>query len=116
MTQARVEAAKQAINEALALFQQRWLLRVVWELRAGPLTFRQLQEQCGGLSPSVLNQRLGELRDAGLLDRGGEADGGGYRLTPLGLALLEAFAPLTQWALRWQRQRSRRRPAAAEGE
>lgn len=94
-------AAKDAINAALALLHKRWMLRVVWELREGPFTFRALQERCDGVSPSVLNERLAELREAGLA----AADEGGYRLTPLGAELVTAFAPLTAWALRWQRAR-----------
>jgi DNA-binding HxlR family transcriptional regulator len=29
----------------------------------------------------------------------------GYRLTPLGLELMAAFAPLQAWAIRWWRTR-----------
>ena len=90
---------KDAINAAMELLHRRWMLRVVWELRAGPLTFRALQAACGHLSPTVLNQRLAELREAGLVT----AEDAGYRLTPIGLDLLEAFAPLQKWALRWRR-------------
>ncbi len=46
----------------LDLLGRRWALRVVWELRDGPLVFRALQERCAGMSSSVLNQRLRELR------------------------------------------------------
>ncbi len=97
----REQFAKDAINEALALFHRRWTLRILWELRAGPLTFRALQAQCGDLSPTVLNQRLAELREAALV----EADAGGYRLAPLGEELIVAFAPLAQWTQRWKRSR-----------
>jgi len=98
---ARELAAKDAINEALALFQRRWTLRVLWELRAGALTFRTLQARCGDISPTVLNQRLAELREAALVG----ADEGGYRLSALGEELIVAFAPLSQWAQRWRRAR-----------
>ena len=93
-------AAKDAINAALELFHRRWTLRVLWELRAQALTFRALQAACGGLSPTVLNQRLAELREAMLV----EASEAGYQLTPVGRELLDAFQPLTRWALRWRRQ------------
>ena len=95
------QRAKEAINAALELFNRRWVLRVLWELRAGPMSFRALQSACGDLSPTVLNQRLAELREAALVDAG-EA---GYALTPLGRELVVAFEPLTAWALRWQGQR-----------
>ncbi|WP_284619152.1 winged helix-turn-helix transcriptional regulator [Aquabacterium humicola] len=95
--------AKQAINTALELFHRRWMLRVIWELRDEPMTFRALQAACGELSPTVLNQRLAELREAGLAEAGET----GYALTPLGRELLIAFEPMTAWALRWQRSQPR---------
>jgi DNA-binding HxlR family transcriptional regulator len=95
------QRAKEAINAALELFNRRWVLRVLWELRGEPMSFRALQSACGDLSPTVLNQRLAELREAALVDAG-EA---GYALTPLGRELIAAFEPLTAWAVRWQGQR-----------
>ena len=91
--------AKDAINQALALFQRRWMLRVLWELRERALNFRALQSVCGDISPTVLNQRLAELREASLVEAGDD----GYALTPLGRALIVAFEPLSRWALRWRR-------------
>ena len=86
----------------LDLLGRRWTLRVLWELRAGSLTFRALRERCDAMSPSVLNQRLGELRDAGIVELDPD---GGYRLTPDGRTLLAALAPLDDWAGRWARRR-----------
>ena len=82
----------------LDLLGRRWALRVIWELRDGPLTFRDLQERCGGVSSSVLNDRLAELRAAGIV---GEE---GYALTREGDRLLEAYEPLAAWARRWARR------------
>jgi DNA-binding HxlR family transcriptional regulator len=81
----------------LDLLGRRWALRAIWELREGPASFRALQERCGGMSSSVLGQRLRELRAAGIVEAGGE----GYRLTDEGLRLLEAYQPLGAWAERW---------------
>lgn len=85
------------IMALLDLLGRRWTLRVIWEMRDGALTFRQLQERCGSTSASVLNQRLGELRAAGIA----EAGDGGYRLTGEGKRLLAAYRPLQEWADRW---------------
>ena len=85
----------------MALFDllgRRWALRVLWELREDTLTFRELQARCGDMSSSVLNQRLRELRDAGVLE---QATGEGYRLTAEGRSLLGALAPLQTWAVGW---------------
>jgi DNA-binding HxlR family transcriptional regulator len=84
----------------LDLLGRRWALRVIWELRGGPLLFRELQRRCEGMSSSVLNQRLAELRDAGVL----ESATGGYRLTSEGAGLLDAFVLLHDWAERWSRR------------
>jgi DNA-binding HxlR family transcriptional regulator len=81
----------------LDLLGRRWALRVIWELREQPLTFRALQERCAGMSSSVLNQRLRELRAAEVLELGAD----GYRLTREGRRLLDAYAPLEAWAERW---------------
>lgn len=91
---------KHAVNASLELFQRKWLLRVIWELHLGPKTFRALQQACDELSPTVVNARLADLREAGLVQ---QQPGSGYALTPLGHELVEAFAPLMKWGVRWQR-------------
>ena len=84
---------------ALDLLGRRWTLRVLWELRNGsPATFRELRDRCDNMSTSVLNQRLTELREAGLIN----TSKGGYSLTKRGTELQEALAPLDAWAKRWQ--------------
>jgi DNA-binding HxlR family transcriptional regulator len=82
----------------LDLLGRRWSLRVLWELRAKPASFRELQGRCGGLSPTILNVRLRELRDAGIVEL---AEGTGYETTSAGAKLLAALAPLDAWAKRW---------------
>jgi DNA-binding HxlR family transcriptional regulator len=84
----------------LDLLGRRWTLRVVWELRDGPRTFRALQAACDGVSSSVLTQRLAELRDAGIAQTGAA----GYALTREGRELLVVYPPLEAWALRWERR------------
>jgi DNA-binding HxlR family transcriptional regulator len=84
----------------LDLLGRRWALRVLWELRAGPASFRELRDRCDDMSPSVLNTRLRELREAGIVEDVSEA--GGYRLTRRGRKLLAALTPLDAWARSWQ--------------
>jgi DNA-binding HxlR family transcriptional regulator len=85
----------------LDLLGRRHALRVIWELRDQPLSFRELQAACGGISSSVLNARLGELREAGIVTR--EVDRG-FELTEEGQRLEEAYRPLEAWAARWARR------------
>ncbi len=84
----------------LDLLGRRWALRVLWELREGPLAFRALQDRCDGMSSSVLSERLSELRAAGVLER----SPAGYALTGEGRRLLETLAGLQAWAERWARR------------
>jgi DNA-binding HxlR family transcriptional regulator len=86
---------------ALDLLGRRWTLRILWELRDGPFGFRELQERCDSMSPSVLSDRLRQLHDAGLVDRD-EADR--HALTDLGKSLRKAIAPLGAWAETWAGQ------------
>ncbi len=62
------------------------------------MTFRALQ-QAAETNPSLLNTRLGELRDTGIVAHHGE----GYLLTPNGQELLAALSPLSVWADKWSR-------------
>src|SRR5580658_11301915 len=80
---------------ALDLLGRRWSLRILWELRQGPLGARALRSRCDDMSSSVLYERLGELVQAGLV---AQEDAGDYDLTPLGAELGRAIAPLDTWA------------------
>ena len=86
------------VQATFNLLDKRWAMRVVWELRGGPRNFRQIQADCGGISPSVLQRRLHEARAAGLIER---VTGMGYRLTSAGDQLFRILAPLDDWALKY---------------
>src|SRR4051794_15928539 len=91
------------VMAVLDLLGRRWTPRILWELREEPAaTFRELQARCGDLSSSVLNERLRELREAGIL---AAAEPSGYALTAEGRELLEALAPVDAWATRWSERR-----------
>jgi DNA-binding HxlR family transcriptional regulator len=92
--------SKRAINAAIRLLHERWVMRILWELRRGPMTFRELQQACGDLSPTVINARLKSLRKARLLAHEAHE---GYRLCGSGVDLLVAMKPLMEWAVRWHR-------------
>ena len=93
----RGSATGRPLMAALDLLGRRWALRILWELRSDGLTFRALRDMCDGVSPTVLNTRLGELREAGLIESTPE----GYAVTDLGQELCGALAPLKHWAQRW---------------
>lgn len=90
---------------ALDLLGRRWALRVLWELRDGPVGFRDLQDRCDGMSSSVLRDRISELAEAGLVAK---TDDDRHALTTLGTELGRAIEPLDGWARRWASARPQR--------
>ena len=88
------------IMALLDLLGRRWTLRIVWELRDAPLTSRALRTACDDASPTIVQARLSELREAGLVEL---EPGDGYRLTPLGRELEQTFLPLQRFAERWSK-------------
>lgn len=97
----------------MALFDllgRRWSMGVLWSLcRFGPCTFRELQQRCEMLSPSVLNSRLRELRAAQLIDRSGD----GYCPTLMGEQLYGMLVPLGAWSSRTWARNVRAKPSKA---
>ncbi len=98
-----------AIAEIIDLLSQKWVMRIIWELRNEPMTFRELQKACGKLSPTVLNNRLKLLRGAEIAQKHTD---NGYTLTAMGQELLEVYKPLNEWAIAWQAKR--KEPKAQE--
>mgnify|MGYP001193128264 CR=1 FL=1 len=78
------------IMVALDLLGRRTALRILWELREGPLTFRALQEACE-TTPGLLNTRLKELRASDIV-------------TAQGRKLRNALNPLHAWSEAWAEQ------------
>jgi DNA-binding HxlR family transcriptional regulator len=99
VTRVRGSRTGRPIMVLLDLLGRRWTLRIVWELRDEARRFRDLQDAIGA-SPTVINTRLAELREARLVRLDEQA---GYRLTPLGEELLRLFLPLHAWSEKWAR-------------
>jgi DNA-binding HxlR family transcriptional regulator len=89
------------IMALLDLLGRRWTLRIIWELRDDrSLTSRALRTACDEASPTVLQTRLSELRETGLVEL---TPGDGYRLTAMGKELFDNFLPLQRFAERWSK-------------
>jgi DNA-binding HxlR family transcriptional regulator len=99
-TAVRGSRSGRPIMALLDLLGRRWTLRIFWELRDGPLTSRALRTACDEASPTVMQARLSELREAGLVEL---LPGDGYRLTALGTELIQSIAPLHRFAERWRK-------------
>lgn len=98
------------INALFDLLGRRWALGILWNLGDGPATFRELQELCGGVSPSILNSRLKELKDSDIIERTLE----GYCLTRRGRELRQIIVPIGKWAIAWSDEVFQYRKPGAE--
>lgn len=90
-----------ALARAFELLGKRWTGVVLGSLRPGPAGFRELARAIGGVSDSVLSDRLAELCELGLISR--TVDPGppvsvSYALTERGKALMPALQQLADWA------------------
>lgn len=94
----RGSTSGQPLMAAFDLLGRRWAITVLWELRGDPVGFRELRRSLPGLSSSVLSTRLRELVTGGVADTSAD---GKYRLTPIGVELLYALAPLKAWSRNW---------------
>jgi len=88
------------IMALLDLIGRTWSLGIVWQLHQRALTFRELQAQCDGISPTLLNTRLKELRAVGIVIKSIN----GYTLTLIGKELMAVVYPLGDWSLHWQKE------------
>lgn len=91
----------QALTAVFSVLGKRWNGVLLGTLGDGPAGFVELRRAVGGISDSVLSERLAELTRSGLVQR--EVQEGPplsttYRLTEAGDDLVPALAALTDWA------------------
>lgn len=97
----RGSSTGQPLMAAFDLLSRRWAISVLWELRSDPVGFRELSRALPTISSSVLATRLRELTDVQVAET---TDNGKYALTPIGVDLLYALAPLKSWSHSWARR------------
>ena len=95
------ERGDAALARAFDFLGKRWNAMVLGNLRDGPAGFRELSRAMGGISDSVLSDRLSDLAGAGLIVR--TVDEGpplavSYALTDRGAALIPALTQISLWA------------------
>ncbi len=90
-----------ALARAFEFLGKRWNGVVLGTLSEGPAGFRELSRAIGGISDSVLSDRLSDLAAAGLIARAvdeGPPLAVSYSLTDRGKALIPALAQISLWA------------------
>src|SRR5712672_1088316 len=90
-----------ALAQAFQFLGKRWNAIVLGILSSGDAGFRELSRATGGISDSVLSDRLADLAGAGLIVR--TVDEGppisvSYALTDRGKALMPALEQIALWA------------------
>jgi DNA-binding HxlR family transcriptional regulator len=93
--------AADALARAFRFLGKRWTAVLLGHLSAGPAGFRELSRAIGGVSDSVLSDRLADLCDGGLVERTvapGPPVSVTYALTDSGRALMPALEQVALWA------------------
>ena len=94
-------ACDAALSRAFEILGKRWNGVILAVLADGPAAFSVLRRAVGGISDSVLSDRVAELTRAGLVSRQvteGPPVGVLYALTDHGRALVPALERLSEWA------------------
>jgi DNA-binding HxlR family transcriptional regulator len=77
-----------ALSAAFSLLGKRWNGVILGTLMSGPAGFSEIRRALGGISDSVLSDRLSELTAVGVR----------YQLAEPGKALMPALTQLMTWA------------------
>jgi DNA-binding HxlR family transcriptional regulator len=93
--------AAEQLARAFEFLGKRWTAVILGHLSHGPSGFRELSRGIGGISDSVLSERLAGLAAGGLITRT-VCDGPPvtviYELTGRGRALMPALDQIARWA------------------
>ena len=95
------EPAAEHLARAFGFLGKRWTAMILGHLSHGPAGFRDLSRAIGGISDSVLSERLAGLAAGGLITRevcDGPPVTVTYQLTDRGRALMPALDLIARWA------------------
>jgi DNA-binding HxlR family transcriptional regulator len=57
------------VRRAADLLERRWTVSIIWASHSGAVRFGEFMQALTGISPATLAARLGELEEAGILER-----------------------------------------------
>jgi DNA-binding HxlR family transcriptional regulator len=95
------QPAAEHLARAFGFLGKRWTAMILGHLSHGPAGFRDVSRGLGGISDSVLSERLGDLAAGGLIARmvhDGPPVSVSYQLTERGRALMPALDLIARWA------------------
>ena len=89
------------IRRAADLLERRWTVSILWASNEGAVRFNEFLQVLGSVPPATLTARLGELEQAGILERqviDARPPRVEYRLTPRGRRLQALAGALAEFA------------------
>jgi len=102
LTPAPDQESLEALQAAVGVLAAKWSVVVLTRLATGSSRFNELLRQIDGVSRRMLSATLRQLERDGLVERHVYARVParvGYELSPAGVELLDALAPLTGWGV-----------------
>jgi DNA-binding HxlR family transcriptional regulator len=102
LTSAPDEESLEALQAAVGVLAAKWSVVVLTRLATGSSRFNELLRQIDGVSRRMLSATLRQLERDGLVERHVYARVParvGYELSPAGVELLDALAPLAGWGV-----------------
>ncbi|MDJ0793827.1 MAG: helix-turn-helix domain-containing protein [Woeseiaceae bacterium] len=89
------------IERGMRLLGGKWKGSILWHLKDGPVRFNDLARQLGGASKKMVNQRLKEMEEMGLVERhvlSTRPIAVAYSITDFGRSALDVLDQLREWA------------------
>ena len=89
------------IERGMRMIGGKWKGSILWHLKDGPVRFNDLTRQLGGASKKMVNQRLKEMEDLGLLERhvlSTRPVAVAYEITDFGRSALDVLDQLRAWS------------------
>ncbi len=89
------------IERGMRVIGGKWKGSILWHLKDGPVRFNDLARQLGGASKKMVNQRLKEMEEAGLLERhviSTRPIAVEYAITDFGRSALGVLDQLREWS------------------
>ena len=89
------------IERGMRLLGGKWKGSILWHLKDEPVRFNDLARQLGGASKKMVNQRLKEMEEFGMLRRrvlSTRPVAVAYEITDFGRSALDVLEQLKTWA------------------
>ncbi|MBY6187601.1 helix-turn-helix transcriptional regulator [Marinobacter hydrocarbonoclasticus] len=90
------------IERGMRIIGGKWKGSILWHLKDGPVRFNDLSRMLGGASKKMVNQRLKELEEQGLITRQVLSErpvAVSYQITDFGRSSLAVLELLKDWAI-----------------